>query len=164
MAAARNHRGWAMTSQRLGDLSGQNHQIVGISLERRISRSAVIRESPSTSAAAPMMRSAGSLAASCTSQKHNGNDIWLARGGGDGRVYRGEPVVAIGLAAAGDGEEFFLELASDGAGDASADLDAVHGADGRDFDRRADEEHFIRNVEHFARNDGFSYGDIQVFG
>src|SRR5260370_34690488 len=42
-----------MTSQRLEDLSGQNHQIVGISLERRISRSAVIRESPSTSAVAP---------------------------------------------------------------------------------------------------------------
>jgi len=72
--------------------------------------------------------------------------------------------VAIGLAAAGDGEEFFLELASDGAGDAFADLDAVHGADGRDFDGRADEEHSSQCRAFRAGNDGFSYGDIQVFG
>ncbi len=38
-----------------------SHQIVWTTLERRISRSAVIRESPSTSAVAPIMRSAGSL-------------------------------------------------------------------------------------------------------
>jgi len=38
-----------------------SHQIVRIVFDRRISRSAVSKDSPSTSAVAPIMRSAGSL-------------------------------------------------------------------------------------------------------
>ena len=42
-------------------LSWSSHQIVRITLDRRISRSAVTRGSPSTNAVAPIMRSAGSF-------------------------------------------------------------------------------------------------------
>jgi hypothetical protein len=38
--------------------------------------------------------------------------------------------VPVGFAAAGDGKKLFLELASDRASDAFADLDVIDGADG----------------------------------
>src|SRR5258708_40098147 len=88
----------------------------------------------------------------------------LARGGGYWGAYWGQPVVAIGLGAAGDGEELFLELARDGAGYAFADLDVVDGTNRRDFDGRPAEEDFVDDVEHFAGNYLFLYGDFQVFG
>src|SRR6266404_4005209 len=72
--------------------------------------------------------------------------------------------MTVGLAAAGDGEEFFLEFARDGASDAFADLDAIYGADGRDFDGRANEENFIHDVEHLARDHLFLHRNTQIFG
>ena len=58
----------------------------------------------------------------------NEHDL-LARGGGDRGVYWSEPVVVVGLAAAGDGEKFFLQAAGDGTGYAFADLDVIDRAD-----------------------------------
>ena len=77
----------------------------------------------------------------------------LARGCRHRCVNGGEPVVAIGFGAAGEGEEFFLEAARDRARDAFADLDFIDRADGRDFDSRAAEEDFVDDVEHFAGDD-----------
>src|SRR5216684_4013864 len=88
----------------------------------------------------------------------------LARGSDYGRAYWRKPVVAVGFVAAGDGEEFFLKLARDGAGCAFADLDVVDGTDGGDFDGGAGEEDLVDDVEHFARDDSFLEGDLQVFG
>src|SRR6266404_4788781 len=88
----------------------------------------------------------------------------LVRGGGHGGAYGRKPVVAVGLGAAGDGEKFFLEFAGDGAGDAFADLDVVDGTDGGDFYGGPGEEDFVDDVEHFARDDAFLDGDLQVFG
>src|SRR5271163_3926751 len=79
-------------------------------------------------------------------------------------VYRGKPIVAVGFGAAGDGEEFFLKFAGDGAGDALADLNVVDGANGSDFDGGAYEEDFVDDVEHFAGDYGFFHGDVQVMG
>src|SRR5262249_24622747 len=79
-------------------------------------------------------------------------------------VHWRQPAVPVGLAAAGDGEKFFLELARYRAGDPLADLDVVDGTDGRDFDGRADEKDFIHDVEHFAGDDCFLYGDTEIFG
>src|SRR5262249_24616978 len=84
--------------------------------------------------------------------------------GGDGRLDRREPVVDVGFVDAGDGEEFFLESAGDGAGDAFADLNVIDRADRRDFDGGADEEHFVDDVEHFTRDDGFLDWNLQVLG
>src|ERR1700676_5401964 len=72
--------------------------------------------------------------------------------------------MAIGFAAAGEREEFFLEFARDRSGDAFADLDFVDGADGRDFDGRAAEEDFVDDVEHFAGDDLFFHRNVQIFG
>src|SRR6266849_7720884 len=88
----------------------------------------------------------------------------LARGGGYWDVDGRKPVVAVGFAAAGDGEEFFLEPARDRAGCAFADLDVVDGTDGGDFDGGAGEEDFVDDVEHFAGDDAFLDGNLQVFG
>src|SRR5438445_4874881 len=88
----------------------------------------------------------------------------LARGGGYWGAYWSQPVVAIGLGAAGDGEELFLELARDSAGYAFSDLDVVDGTNRRDFDRRPAEEDFVDNVKHFARDNLFLDRDFQVFG
>src|SRR2546425_5571871 len=78
----------------------------------------------------------------------------------DGR----EPVVAVGLCAAGDGEEFCLQFKCNGAGDAFADRDVVDRADGGEFDGGADEEDFVRDVKHLARDDGFLAGNVQILG
>src|SRR5712692_5033670 len=88
----------------------------------------------------------------------------LARGSDYGRAYWRKPVVAVGFAAAGDGEEFFLQLAGDGAGYAFADLDVVDRTDGGDFDGGAGEEDFVDDVEHFAGDDAFLDGDLQILG
>src|SRR5260370_27250583 len=88
----------------------------------------------------------------------------LARGGSHGGAYGRKRVVAVGLGAAGDGEKFFLEFAGDGAGYAFADLDVVDGTDGGDFDGGAGEEDFVDDVKHFAGDDAFLDGDLQVFG
>src|ERR1700687_5676713 len=96
--------------------------------------------------------------------RENRNDGRLARGGADGSVDGREPVVTVGLAAAGEGKEFFLEVARDGNGDPFANLNAIDGADGSDFDRRANEENFVHDVEHLARNHLFLHGDAQIFG
>src|SRR5713226_1292544 len=88
----------------------------------------------------------------------------LARGSDYGRAYWRKPVVAVGFVAAGDGEEFFLEPARDRAGCAFADLDVVDGTDGGDFDGGAGEEDFVDDIEHFARDDTFFDGNLQVFG
>src|SRR6267154_1553160 len=96
--------------------------------------------------------------------KDNGNDRRLTRGGADGGVDGGEPVVAVGLGPAGEGEELFLELARDRPGDSFADLDVIDGANRSDFDSSADEEDFVGDVEHFSRDDLFLYRDVQVFG
>src|SRR5260370_12005613 len=87
----------------------------------------------------------------------------LARGGSHGGAYGRKRVVAVGLGAAGDGEKFFLEFAGDGAGDAFADLNVVDGTDGGDFDGGAGEEDFVDDVKHFAGDDAFLDGDLQVF-
>src|SRR6267154_2599472 len=71
--------------------------------------------------------------------------------------------MAIGLGAAGYGEEFVLQLAGDGTGYAFADLDVVDGANGRDFDRGAGKEDFVDDVEHFAGDDLLLHRDLQVF-
>src|ERR1700756_1524838 len=70
-------------------------------------------------------------------------------GGGHWGVDWGKPVVAVGLAAAGDGEKLFLQLAGDRAGAAFADLNVVYRTDRGDFDSGANEEHFVRDVQHF---------------
>src|SRR5712664_3095005 len=95
--------------------------------------------------------------------KDNGNDRRLARGGADGGVDGREPVVAVRLGAFGDAEEFRLQREGDRPGDTLANLDVVDGTDGSDFDSGADEEDFVSDVEHFAGNDLFLYGDVQVF-
>src|SRR5260370_19255381 len=88
----------------------------------------------------------------------------LARGGGHGGAYGRKGVVAVGLGAAGDREKFFLEFAGDGGGDGFGDLDVVDGTDGGDFDGGAGEEDFVDDVKHFAGDDAFLDGDLQVFG
>src|ERR1051326_4286563 len=82
--------------------------------------------------------------------------------GGDGSADRGKPVVAIGFAAAGDGEKFFLQFASDRAGRAFADLDVIDGANRGDFNGSAREENLIGDIKHFARDDGFFHSDSQI--
>src|SRR5271154_6580163 len=77
-------------------------------------------------------------------------------------VYWREPVVAVGLSAFDEGEEFVLDFFGDGAAGATADFYAVDGADRRDFDGGAAEEHFVDDVEHFAGNDLFSDGNAEV--
>jgi len=72
--------------------------------------------------------------------------------------------VAIGFVAASDGEKFFLKAARDRAGHAFANLDMIDGADGRDFDRRADKEKLLGYIKHFAGNDLLLDGDVQVAG
>jgi len=71
--------------------------------------------------------------------------------------------VAVRLGAFGDAEEFRLQREGDRPGDTLANLDVVDGTDGSDFDSGADEEDFVSDVEHFAGNDLFLYGDVQVF-
>src|SRR5579859_5405792 len=88
----------------------------------------------------------------------------LTRRRGYWGVYRGQPVVAVGPGAAGYGEEFFLQLTGDGAGDAFAHLDVVDGTDGCDFDGGAAEEDFVDDVQHLAGDDLFLHRDFQVFG
>src|SRR5690349_24292873 len=97
-------------------------------------------------------------AACCAPTKTSGNERRLARGGGDGRVYRREPVVAVGLAATGEGEKLFLKLSCDRAGNAFADLNAVHGTNGGDFHRGTNQKDFVRDIKHFSRNDGLLEG------
>src|SRR5260370_25030745 len=87
-----------------------------------------------------------------------------AGGGADGGAHWREPIVAIGLAAAGDAEEFRLQCERNWTCDALADLDVIDGTDGRDFDGGANEKNFVGNVEHFARNDRFLDGDVEVLG
>src|SRR5437879_578876 len=87
----------------------------------------------------------------------------LTGGGADGGVDGREPVVAVGLGAFGDGEEFCLQREGDWPGDTLADLDVVDGTDGGDLDSSADKEDFVSDVEHFSGDDLFLYGDIQVF-
>src|SRR5712671_4678476 len=72
--------------------------------------------------------------------------------------------MAIGLGAAGYGEEFVLQLAGDGAGYAFADLDVIDRTDRRDFDGGAGKEDFVDDVEHFARDNLFLDRDLQIFG
>src|SRR5437868_5222748 len=72
--------------------------------------------------------------------------------------------MAVGLGAAGYGEEFVLQLAGDRAGYAFADLDVVDGTDGCDFDGGAGKEDFVDDVEHFARDYLLLHRDLQVFG
>ena len=55
--------------------------------------------------------------------------------------------MAVGLAAAGDGEKFFLELAGDGAGDAFTHLDVIDAANRRDFHRCTGKENFMDDVQ-----------------
>src|SRR5581483_7080017 len=88
----------------------------------------------------------------------------LAGGGADRSIDRREPVVAVGLRAAGNGEKLFLELAGDRSGDTLSDLDMVDRTDWGDFHRRADEEHFVHDVKHFSRNDRFLDGEAEIFG
>src|SRR5258708_3620346 len=95
--------------------------------------------------------------------KDNGNDRRLARGGADGGVDGREPVVAIGLGAFGDAEEFCVQREGDRPGDTLADLDVVDGTDGGDFDSGADKEDFVSDVERFSGDVLFLYGDGQVF-
>src|SRR6267142_182080 len=71
--------------------------------------------------------------------------------------------MAIRFGAAGQGEKFFLEFARDGAGDAFADLNVVHGTNRRNFHGGAYEENFVHDVEHFARDDGFLDGNAEIF-
>src|SRR6266581_2526335 len=87
-----------------------------------------------------------------------------AGGGADGGAHWREPIVAVGLAAAGDSEEFRLQCECNRAGDALAHLDVIDGTDGRDFDGGANEKNFVGNVEHFARNDRFLDGNVEVLG
>jgi hypothetical protein len=68
--------------------------------------------------------------------------------------------VEVGFVAAGDGEEFLLEAAGYGACYAFAYLDVVDGADRGDFYRGADEEDFVDDLEHFARDYGFLHRDL----
>src|SRR5882762_9103131 len=72
--------------------------------------------------------------------------------------------MAVGLGAAGYGEEFVLQLAGDGAGYAFAYLDVVDGTNGRDFDGGAGKEYFVDDVEHFARDYLLLHRDLQIFG
>jgi len=83
-------------------------------------------------------------------------------GNSDGCVDWGEPVVAVGLATAGDGEKLFLEFSRDGSGDAFANLDVIDGADRCNFDGGTGEEDFIRDVQHFPRDDRLFHGDTKV--
>ncbi len=71
-------------------------------------------------------------------------------------------MVLVGLAAAGDGKEFFLQLSRDWSGNAFADLNMIHGADGSDLDSGANEENFVNDVQHFAWDDRFFYRDAHV--
>ena len=71
--------------------------------------------------------------------------------------------MAVGFFAFNQGEEFVLDAFGDGAARAHADFHAVDGADRGDFNRSAAEEDFIGDVEHFARNDLFGYGNAEVF-
>src|SRR6266853_6775257 len=95
--------------------------------------------------------------------KDNGNDRRLARGGADGGVDGGEPVVAVRFGACGDAEEFCLQREGDRTGDTLADLDVVDGTDGSDFDSGTDKEDFVSDVKHFSGDDLFLYSDVQVF-
>ena len=70
--------------------------------------------------------------------------------------------MAVGLLAAGDGEEFFLNALGDRAARACSDLHAINRANWRDFRGGAGEENFICNVKHLARNSLFAHGNIQV--
>src|SRR5579885_2618817 len=70
--------------------------------------------------------------------------------------------MAVFFFATSERKEFFLEFACDGTGDAFADLNVIHAANRRDFDGGADEEYFVHDVEHFARDDGFLYFDAEV--
>ena len=81
-----------------------------------------------------------------------------ARRNVDGR----EPVMAVGLRAAGKGEEFVLNAFGDFAARAGTYLDTVDGTDGSDLDCRAAEKNFLGDVKHLARNDLLGDGDIQV--
>ena len=71
--------------------------------------------------------------------------------------------MAIGLAAAGEREKFFLEPARYWTSDAFANLDLVDRADGRNFDGRAAEKEFVDDVQHFAGNDLYFHGNVQIF-
>src|SRR5712692_10363071 len=88
----------------------------------------------------------------------------LAGSRADRRTCRCEPVVPVWLVAAGDGEEFFLKLASYRPSFVLADLYAVDRADGRDLDSRAGEEEFVDDVEHFAGDDLLFHGNAQILG
>src|ERR1700722_15124481 len=61
-----------------------------------------------------------------------------------------EPAVAVGLFAAGDREELFLNTLGDGAARACADLNAINRANWRDFGGSSREENFVGDVKHFA--------------
>src|SRR5215471_20318821 len=94
----------------------------------------------------------------------NGSASKLTGDGANGSADRREPVVAIWLRAAGDGKKLFLQLPSDRARNTFANLNVVHGTDGRDFHSGAHKENFIGNVKHFARNDAFFARNLKIFG
>ncbi len=70
--------------------------------------------------------------------------------------------MAVGFGAFSDGEEFRLQCEGDWSGDAFADLDVVDGTNGSDFDGCAHKENFVSDVEHFARDDRFLEGNVEV--
>src|SRR5579871_75245 len=70
--------------------------------------------------------------------------------------------MAVFFFATSERKEFFLEFTRDGTGDAFADLNVIHTANRRDFDCGADEEYFIHDVKHFARDDGFLHFNAEI--
>src|SRR5271169_725989 len=77
---------------------------------------------------------------------------------------RREPPVGIFAGTVDHPEEFLLQPLRDRTAPPGADCDPVDGADRRDFGGRAAEENLVRDVQHFAGNDGLHHGDADLAG
>src|SRR5712691_6155306 len=85
-----------------------------------------------------------------------------ARGGAHGDADGSQPMMAVGLLAADEGEEFILQTRGDFAALAFANEDVVHGTDGGNFGGCPDEEHFVGDVQHLAGDFALGNGNLQV--